>query len=115
LLRFEYGFMLQLDNDPAILIYYDLNQEWERAVSNWQPGDPALTGDFPPPNADLYQPEGAFGRLWAEPQRQAALGFATTAQPRAFSAVNQSFPGGTLVGDRDTSAVYLFLRDKLRL
>ncbi len=113
--RFEHGFMLQLDNEPTILIYYDLNQEWERAVSTWQAGDPPPAADISPPAPDLYQPQRAFGQLWATPQRMAALGFATTAEPNRFAAVRQSFDGGALIGNRETGAVNLLLREKLRL
>ncbi len=115
LLRFEHGFMLDLENSPSIYIYYDANQEWERAVSSWRDGDPPKTGEFEPPAPGLFQPENAFGQLWADPWRQIALGFATTEQPATFSAVEQTFPAGALVGDESNGFIYLFLREKLRL
>ncbi len=115
LLRFEHGFMMDLENSPSIYIYYDSNQEWERAVSSWRDGDPAKTGEFERPAPSLFQPEDAFGRLWADPWRQIALGFATTEQPATFSAVEQTFPAGALVGDETNGFIYLFMREKLRL
>jgi serine/threonine protein kinase len=115
LLRFEHGFMMDLENSPAVYVYYDANQEWERAVSSWRDDDPAKTGEFEPPAPFLYQPQNAFGQLWADPWRQIALGFATTEQPVSFSAVEQIFPAGALVGDESNGFIYLFLREKLRL
>ncbi|GIV79265.1 MAG: hypothetical protein KatS3mg050_3659 [Litorilinea sp.] len=113
--RFEYGFMLHLDETPLIYVYYDLTQEWEQVVNTWREGDPVVTGVVEPPASNLYQPERGFGRVWEEHQRQVSLGFATTAAPTPFAAIMQSFPGGILIGNRDDGAVYLFLRSKLRL
>ena len=112
--RFEYGFMLKLENDPAIYIYYDLSQDWERTASDWREGDPALTGDIDPPSETLFQPMNEFGRLWSEPSRRNALGFATTADPVSFRAVEQAFPGGALLADIDNGYIYLFPHDRLR-
>ena len=59
LLRFEHGFMMDLENSPAVYIYYDLNQEWERAVSSWRDGDPSKTAELEPPAPFLFQPANA--------------------------------------------------------
>lgn len=115
LLRFEHGLMMDLENSPVVYVYYDTNQEWERVVSGWGDGDPARTGEFEPPAPFLFQPENVFGQLWTDPQRQIALGFATTDQPAFLSAVEQIFPAGALVGDESNGFIYLILREKLRL
>ncbi len=113
--RFEYGYMIGLEKAPGTYIYYDISQEWERPVSIWSEGDPPRTGDFPPPNETLYQPQGAFGWLWADRQRRVQLGHATTEAPVSFRALEQKFPGGALVRDLDNGYTYLFLRTRLKL
>ena len=110
---FEQGFMIDLAYAPGIYIYYNLSQEWERMDSNWSPGDPPYPGDFSPPPG-LYQPQGKFGRLWADGNLVEALGWATTETPADFTAVEQRFTGGTLIANLERGQVYLFRQANAR-
>jgi hypothetical protein len=114
ILSFQNGYMLQLGGQPDILIYSVADDRWERLASGWQPGDPPPLEGMPPPPEGLYLPGEQFGDLWRDPRLQSLLGFALAPEPTGFPAVEQEFPGGLLVGDRDTGVVYPFVASKQR-
>ena len=114
-LPFEHGFMLRLDENPLIYVYYNHNKEWEQVADNWREGQPESSAEISPPGPDQYQPMRGFGLVWEANQRRSILGFATAAKPESFQAIVQTFPGGILIGNRETHKTYTFLRSKLRL
>ena len=114
LLSFQNGYMLQLGGRPDIFVYAMADDRWERLASGWQPGDPPPLEGMPPPPEGLYLPGEQFGDLWADPRLQSLLGFALAPGPAEFPAVEQNFPGGLLVGDRNTGVVYPFIASKQR-
>jgi len=112
-LPFQHGFMLQLDNDERIFVYYDKGRQWEWTSARPPTGEPDAGTRPIPPSPDLAVPEGVFGQLWSDPQRQTELGFAATLAAAPLSAVIQKFPGGILVGDQDGQTIYQFFDSDL--
>ncbi len=112
ILPFERGFMVQLATDPLILVHYAETGEWEQLVA---PGGLDDWEGEAPPDTDFFVPRGSFGQVWQDDRRRAALGYAVNPDVLPFDAVQQVFPGGLLIGNLDGGAVYVFLRDRLRL
>lgn len=111
---FQSGSMLQYGGRPEVYVSY-LDGRWERVASGWRPGDAELPPPEEPLPDGLYQPPGIFGNVWQDPRLQTELGYALTPSASPFWGVEQRFPGGILVADRDSGAVYTFLAANLRL
>jgi hypothetical protein len=109
---FEQGFMIDLAYAPMLYVYYSLGQEWERADGS-PAGDGTNPDDLVPPAAELFRPTGSFDVVWRQGNLVEALGWATSASPTDFAAVEQVFAGGTLIANADGGQVYLF-RDSQR-
>lgn len=114
-LQFQSGQMIQLDGQAEIYVQYAPSQIWERLADPSADGDSTSSQDVEPPGPDLYVPEGAFGAIWSDPQRQSVLGFALAPAVLEFSGLQQEFPGGVLIADLGDGTVYLFLAANLRL
>ncbi len=111
LLTFQNGFMLHIGDRAEV--YASLTDgTWVTIPSGWRPGDPEPPVTAVPPEG-LYAPTGIFGAIWQEPLAQQLLGYALTPTPAPLRALEQSFPGGTLVGDLDTGVVYVFRGDRM--
>ncbi|HXF62345.1 MAG TPA: serine/threonine-protein kinase [Caldilineaceae bacterium] len=110
-LAFEQGFMLRLDENPLIYVYYQPTGEWEQVVST-AAAPPAGEGA---PAVEEGAPPGLFGQVWAEGQRHIALGRPLAPEPATLDALVQVFTGGILVGNRADNSVFIFPRSKLRL
>jgi serine/threonine-protein kinase len=108
-LAFEQGFMLRLDEDPVIYVYYEPAGEWEQVVTVELSGDGAAA-----PGVE-GGPSGVFGQVWAANQRHLAMGPAVQSVPETIEALVQVFSGGILVGNRADGAVMVFPRSRLRL
>jgi hypothetical protein len=111
---FQSGTMLQVGGRPEVYVAY-LNGQWERVASGWRPGDPELPAPEEPLPDGLFLPPGIFGSVWQEPRLQSELGYALAPAATPFRAVEQRFPGGILVADLDSGAVYTLLASNLHL
>jgi hypothetical protein len=111
-LGFEQGFMLRLDENPLIYVYYQPTGEWEQVVASL-PAESTAGENLPP--ASEGAPPGLFGRVWAENQRRISLGRPLTQEPATLDALVQVFTGGILVGNQADGSVLVFPRSKLRL
>ncbi len=111
-LRFESGYMVGLDEVAELYVVYGYGADsWERRIA---PVDGEMPPDVPEPPENRYLPGGRFGALWATDRAWETLGFATDAQPEAFTGVIQSFPGAVLVANRGDGTVATLPAEKQR-
>lgn len=109
LLFFERGYMLRVDDNPA-LVYTYLTEpgRWESQINDWQEGEPITPDLPPPPNSALYLPVRIFGKVWqqgGEPL-QKALGYATQPDSTRLSVLKQSFPNVILIMNEETTQIF---------
>lgn len=103
-LPFQNGTMLRVGNRDEVIVS-SLDGRWQ-FVPTSPSGEPAPTPEGIPEG--LYLPTGAFLDAWSRPGIGEWLGYALSPATDAFGAVEQNFAGGTLVGDVDTGAVFVF-------
>ncbi len=107
-LEFERGFMLQVEGQPAIYVWYREDDHWSSLVSDWQEGEPVVGSTIPPSVPTLYQPERAMGRVWERNNLITTLGFALAPTPTPFTGSQQDFNGGTLIANQQSGAIFPF-------
>lgn len=115
LLKFEYGFMLYLDEANKMFVFTISDQQWEDIDLTWLGRATAPRAEIGPPEEGRFTPQRIFGKIWQNAEIQALLGLAIMPDAAHFPIRAQKFPGGWLVLDLERPTErFLFLRSQRR-